>query len=123
MIKVEDALSNLHYQTLRFENGTEPYIALQMAIEALEQKSKSEWEHDHEILKAYSDGANDILDKIIAEISAELEKDYGHYDILTTQGIRTGYLSALSIIDKYKEESKEGADNGSRIRRKENRRG
>lgn len=37
MIKVEDALSNLQYQTLRFEEGTEPLIALQMAIEALKK--------------------------------------------------------------------------------------
>ena len=28
---------------------------------------KSEWEQDHIILKAYSDGANDVLDNIIAD--------------------------------------------------------
>ena len=37
MIKVEDAIANLKYQILRFEKGTEPYIALQMAIKALEE--------------------------------------------------------------------------------------
>lgn len=31
------------------------------------QEPKSEWEHDHEILKTYSDGANDVLDKYKAE--------------------------------------------------------
>lgn len=38
MIKVEDAISNLQYQTLRFEKGTEPYLALQIAIEALRER-------------------------------------------------------------------------------------
>lgn len=38
MIKVEDAISNLKYQILRFEDDTEPNLALKMAIEALEKK-------------------------------------------------------------------------------------
>lgn len=42
-----------------------------------------------------------IIDKIRAEIESEMKKDYG-YDIATAQGIRTGYLSTLSIIDKYR---------------------
>ena len=42
MIKVEDAISNLKYQILRFEEGTEPYLALQMAIKALEERKRSE---------------------------------------------------------------------------------
>lgn len=36
MIKVEDAISNLKNQILRFAEDTEPYIAIQMAIKALE---------------------------------------------------------------------------------------
>lgn len=36
MIKVEDAISNLKYQILRFADGTEPCLALEMAIKALE---------------------------------------------------------------------------------------
>ena len=39
-IKVEDAIANLKYQMLRFEKGTEPDLALQMAIKALEEKTK-----------------------------------------------------------------------------------
>lgn len=35
-IKVEDAISNLKNQTMRFAEGTEPDLALQMAIKALE---------------------------------------------------------------------------------------
>lgn len=36
MIKAEDAIANLHYQILRFEEGTEPNLALKMAIKAIE---------------------------------------------------------------------------------------
>lgn len=45
------------------------------AINTLEQEPKSEWQQDHEILKAYSDGANDMLDKIEAVIE-EMPKTY-----------------------------------------------
>ena len=58
----------------------------------VEQQPKSEWEHDHEILKAHADGANEVLDKIRAEIEAE------------------PYISkmeVLDIIDKYKAESED----------------
>lgn len=35
---------------------------------AMKQEPKSEWEQDHAVLKAYSDGANEVLDKLRAEI-------------------------------------------------------
>lgn len=38
MIKVEDAISNLKNQMMRFAEGTEPDLALQMAIEAIEDR-------------------------------------------------------------------------------------
>ena len=65
------------------------------------QEPKSEWERDHEILKAYSDGANEILDKIRAEIEQErsFQRAIDEYDIAT------GLRKALEIIDKYKAES------------------
>ena len=69
-------------------------------------KPKSECEHDHEILKAYSDGANAVLDKIRAEIESKYEsipETFHHYE--------TGFTDALewvlSIIDKYKTEGSE----------------
>ena len=37
MIRVEEAISNLKNQMLRFAEGTEPDLALQMAIKALEE--------------------------------------------------------------------------------------
>ena len=65
------------------------------------QELKSEWGRDHEILKAYSDGANEILDKIRAEIEQErsFQRAIDEYDIAT------GLRKALEIIDKYKAES------------------
>lgn len=68
-----------------------------------EEKPKSECEHDHEILKAYSDGANAVLDNVRAEIESKYEsipETFHHYE--------TGFTDALewvlSIIDKYKAE-------------------
>lgn len=78
MIRVEDAIANLHYQILRFEEGTEPYLALKMAIKALEQEP--------------------ILDKIEKEINSP---NRGTCDYFIVDRIE-------EIINKYKEESKEG---------------
>ena len=82
----------------------------------LEQEPKSEWQHDHEVLKAYSDGANDILDKIRAEI----EEEYGDYDICEwfadydyeendiSEYQQVGDVSdILAIIDKYRVEGRD----------------
>ena len=66
------------------------------------QEPKSEWEHDHEILKAYSDGANGVLDEIRAEIEQNaypiVHGVNNHEKGMTLYGI-------LQIIDKYKAES------------------
>lgn len=83
--------------------------------EPIEQEP-TEWEHDHEILKAYSDGANEVLDKIRAEVA-----EYGSImvayaitkDTKTDKGIEklvNGVLQqakeeVLEIIDKHKTES------------------
>ena len=58
-------------------------------------KPKSEWEHDHEILKAYSDGANAVLDKIRDEIE---------HMIPCSKEALSMKLGVLEIIDKYKAE-------------------
>lgn len=75
--------------------------ALQMAIKALEQEPKSEWQHDHEILKAYSDGANEMLDKVRAEIGS-LPKIYPFVNHIYTY-IKTS--DCMQIIDNYRSES------------------
>ena len=62
-------------------------------------KEKSEYEHDHEVVKAYNDGQAYILDKIRAEIEALHDtKNY-----LDGRGITV--LDCLKIIDKYREVS------------------
>lgn len=77
--------------------GEEPYGKIyeehKLVLELLEQESKSEWEHDHEILKAYADGANNALDKVKAEI----------IELRSKQNV--GVLECLDIIDKYNSES------------------
>ena len=61
---------------------------------------KSEWQHDHEILKAHSDGANAVLDKIRAEIV-----DLGRRTMNDNRA--SGIWACRDIIDKYKAESEE----------------
>lgn len=71
-----------------------------MAIEALEQKEKSEYEHDHEVVKAYNDGQAFILDKIRAEIEKESEDK----TLQLHWGEAMGLNKAIDIIDKYRGE-------------------
>ena len=72
---------------------------------------KSEWQQDHEILKAYSDGANDVLDKIRAEIKQAADKQFqiamGVADFNERYvhiQMENAYRHSLNIIDKYKAE-------------------
>jgi len=69
--------------------------------EALEQEP-TEWKQDHAILKAHSDGANEVLDKIKAEIEQNaypiVHGVNNHEKGMTLYGI-------LQVIDKYKSES------------------
>lgn len=72
-------------------------------------EKKSEWEHDHEILRAYSDGASAVLDEIRAEI---WDLQYGDEEKSMTDEDRVdAYNNAIKqvieIIDKYKEEGSE----------------
>lgn len=87
------------------------------------QEPKSEWEHDHEILKAYSDGANGVLDEIRAEIAEEKEHAYADFerykveylgqdwedalDSLPQDDFRYGMERCIDIIGKYKVESED----------------
>lgn len=82
-------------------------------IKALEQEPKTEWEQDHAILQAYSDGANEVLDKIRAEIVeyGSLWVEYkieGHSDRDIEKIVETVLKQAkqqvLQTIDKYRQE-------------------
>ena len=93
-----------------------PITLIDYAIEALEQEPRSEWEQDHEILKAYSDGANEVLDKIRTEIAKygsimvsyaitkDTKTDKG-IEKLVSDVLKEAKEQVLEIIDKYKEES------------------
>lgn len=99
--------------------------AVEMAIKALEQESESEWRKDHEILKAYSDGANGALEEIRAEIAEEKEHAYADFeqykveylgqdwedalDGLPQDDFRYGMERCIDIINKYKAESEDKA--------------
>lgn len=86
----------------------------EMAIKALERVQISEWDHDHDILKAHSDGAREALDKVRAEIS-EYGSIWVQYVITdktkTDKGIeklvedvtKQTKTRVLEIIDKYRE--------------------
>ena len=61
-------------------------------------KPKSECEHDHEILKAYSDGASAVLDKIRAEIEERKLKSGGE------PNRELAFNVCLQIIDEFMSE-------------------
>lgn len=58
-------------------------------------EKKSEWEHDHEILKAYSDGASAVLDKVRAEIEERKLNSGGE------PNRELAFNVCLQIIDGY----------------------
>ncbi len=94
----EEAIEILNTYDMSEDNDdTEFKSAIALVIEALEQKPKSEWQQDHEILKAYSDGANDVLDEIKADIEQE-------YKVESERPYGQGLSRALEIIDRYKSE-------------------
>ena len=66
---------------------------------AMKQEPTSEWEQDHEILKAYSDGANEVLDKIRTEIDAESAKSFGYPNWERAKALEW----VLDVIDKYRQ--------------------
>ena len=91
----EDFMSDV-YDTLDFlptNNECNKIIdSFDRVTSGIKKEPKSEWQKDHEILKAYSDGANGVLDEVRAEIKAMSG------DIETLSDV-------LQIIDKYRTES------------------
>lgn len=97
--------------SMSIDNMPELKEAFDMAIKALEQEPKSEWEQDHAILKAYSDGTEDILEKIRAEIKKAVWED-SIYSRDGADEVRIPRLDpddVFAILDKYKAE---GSDKG-----------
>lgn len=68
------------------------------------QKPKTEWEHDHEILKAYSDGANAVLESLIEQYEHYLELlDADMKDGLATIVTKTKYAVYTEVVEQLKE--------------------
>ena len=90
-----------------------PYCTCQnigMALAKLEllekqmQEPKSEWEHDHEILKAYSDGANAVLESLIEQYEHYLELlDADMKDGSATIVTKTKYAVYTEVVKQLKE--------------------
>lgn len=68
------------------------------------QKPKSEWEHDHEILKAYSDGASAVLESLIEQYEHYLELlDADMKDGSATIVTKTKYAVYTEVVKQLKE--------------------
>ena len=70
------------------------------------EQEPTEWQKDHEILKAYSDGADDVLDKVRVEIGKSKTKHEMQLAENDTKGkllISDIYCDIVNIIDKYRE--------------------
>ena len=67
-------------------------------------KPKSECEHDHEILKAYSDGANAVLESLIEQYEHYLELlDADMKDGSATIVTKTKYAVYTEVVEQLKE--------------------
>lgn len=80
---------------------------LKEIIKVLEQEP-TEWQHDHAILKAYSDGANEMRDEIRAEVESlnvwSLRYAPAKDKDMRPQIVTNVKNHVLEIIDKYREE-------------------
>lgn len=77
-------------------------------------ETKSEYEHDHEVVKAYNDGQAYILDKIREEIEQLPTKTRTNWDgccpdinYPEIEYVDVSKKQLLEIIDKYKTESED----------------
>lgn len=68
-----------------------------------EEKPKSEWEQDHEILKAYSDGASAVLESLIEQYEHYLELlDADMKDGSATIVTKTKYAVYTEVVKQLK---------------------
>ena len=68
------------------------------------QKPKSEWEQDHEILKAYADGASAVLESLIEQYEHYLELlDADMKDGSATIVTKTKYAVYTEVVKQLKE--------------------
>lgn len=67
-------------------------------------KEKSEYEHDHDVVKAYNDGQAYTLDRIRAEIERLQKEQSNHYGNETETAKYDAYDDCLDVINKYRGE-------------------
>ena len=88
------------YENNRDTENIEDLIILITYMASVKSQPKSECEHDHEILKAYSDGASAVLDNVRAEIEERKLNSGGE------PNRELAFNVCLQIIDNYAEEDK-----------------
>lgn len=106
----EEAIED--FETIRGKLTYCTHQSIGMALAKLELLEKqgckvieqqSEWQHDHEILKAYSDGASAVLDKVRAEImNLQTYKMFEGEDAVYVER-----ENVLQIIDEFTAEGSE----------------
>lgn len=94
----EDCISRQAVIEITAETGALETQSRVRELPTVTPKEKSEYEHDHEVVKAYNDGQAYILDKIRAEI----ENDF-QFKQFPRSPWSCGLRRALEIIDKYRE--------------------
>ena len=102
-VRRQEVLDILKDEWNKFSDAND---AMQESIDTIEalkpvtpkQEPKSEWQHDHEILKAYSDGASEVIDKIRDDIR---EQSRMHMD----RDLYIKTSSCMQIINDYMAES------------------
>ncbi len=76
--KIQSMFPDINFGTLAqddmivnkdYSNNDEPQVFIPKEVWDAEYKEpKSEWQQDHEILRAYSDGAENVIDNLYADI-------------------------------------------------------
>lgn len=104
-MKVEEAVSNIQNQMMRFAEGIEPYIALQMAIEALSGES-IKW---HPYPQDKPKESNDVL--ITKRGIVRIASMHGHIWVIAEDGkcVDDSGITAWAELPKPYEE---GAEDG-----------
>lgn len=92
------------YDNNRDTENIEDLIILITYMASVKSQPKSECEHDHEILKAYSDGASAVLESLIEQYEHYLELlDADMKDGSATIVTKTKYAVYTEVVKQLKE--------------------
>ena len=93
----KELIATIKLSLIRGIVGMDEETLLKLVKKAIEQEPKSEWQQDHAILKAHSDGANEVVDRI-KKAREEVSKSCYKACITDDGVIRESKV--LAIIDK-----------------------